>query len=74
MSQKKLPKNREENQTAITEFKSNINITEIQEKAKQLKLTFKKQERAKPLIIPASMSSNQIGSSKKQERAKPPII
>ena len=62
MSHRKLPKKREDNQTVITEFTSNRNIEEIQEKAKQLKLTVTKQERAKPGHTP----ENIVTSSKKR--------
>ena len=52
MSHRKLPKKRVESQTVITEFTNSLNIEEIQEKVKQLKLTVSKQERAKPFQTP----------------------
>ena len=57
MSHRKLPKKRIETQTVITEFTNSVNIEEIQEKAKQLKLTMSKQERVKPTQTPASTSN-----------------
>ena len=67
MSHRKLPKKRDDNQTVITEFTSNKNIEEIQEKVKQLKLTVSKQERVKPSRTP----ENIVTSSKKRT---PPLL
>ena len=57
MSHRKLPKKRIETQPVITDFTSSINIEEIQEKAKQLKLTVSKQERGKPNQTPVNVSN-----------------
>ena len=57
MSHRKLPKKKTDNQTVITEFMDSVNIEEIQEKAKLLKLTVSNQERAKPIQTPVSTSN-----------------